>query len=372
MSAENGGVIIVGGGVVGLATAYFLGRAGVSSTIVERDSVGSHASGFALGGLSAVSGAGVEPALEAMSFDGMRIHGDLGSSLPAETGLQTGYGYKPLLSLSFDEAEAKAAKAAVERQQRHEGYTVRWLEPREAKAVEPRISADALGGVYVEGSTQVDPRQFCLALARAAEMLGATIVNGTATGLAQRSGRVTGVSIGTETLSCGQVVIASGPWSVQASDWLGARIHVGPLKGQILRLRASGPPVECSVGWSGNYATTKPDGLVWAGTTEEEAGFDETPTVEARDQIMASLDKMLPSLGDVDLVRQTACLRPVTPDRLPVLGAVPGVEGVFLATGAERKGILLGPSMGRIAADILTTGTSDIAIDAFHPGRFDA
>lgn len=372
MSTENGRVIIVGGGIVGLSTAYFLGKAGVASTIIERDSVGSHASGFALGGLSAVSGVGVEPALEAMSFDGMRIHRDLGSSLTSETGLQTGYGPKSLLSLAFDEAEATAATAAVERQQQHAGYSVRWLGSREAKALEPRISDEALGGVHVEGSTQVVPNQFALALARAAEKLGATIVHGTVTGLTQRSGRVTGVSMGAEKLSCERVVIASGPWSVEASDWLGTAIKVGPLKGQILRLRAPDPPVECSVGWNGNYATTKPDGLVWAGTTEEEVGFDETPTVEARDRIMESLNKMLPSLGNVDLVRQTACLRPVTPDRLPLIGDVPGVEGVFLATGAERNGILLGPSMGRITADILTTGASDIAIDAFDPARFGA
>ena len=72
----------------------------------------------------------------------------------------------------------------------------------------------------------------------------------------------------------------------------------------------------------------------------------------------------------MELVRQTACLRPVTPDRLPLLGHAPGVEGVFVATGAERKGILFGPSMGRITADILTTGASDIPTGAFAPGRF--
>ena len=109
---------------------------------------------------------------------------------------------------------------------------------------------------------------------------------------------------------------------------------------------------------------------MWAGTTEEEVGFDETPTVQARESITAALSRMVPSLKNAKLVRQTACLRPITPDRLPVLGPAPGVEGVFMATGAERNGILLGPSMGRVAADIIVTGTSDIAIDAFDPDRF--
>jgi glycine oxidase len=124
------------------------------------------------------------------------------------------------------------------------------------------------------------------------------------------------------------------------------------------------------VGWAGEYATTKPDGLVWAGTTEEDAGFDETTTTDARDSIMASLIKMLPAMADAQLVQQTACLRPMSDDGLLVLGPVPGWEGVYAATGGARTGIALGPAKGRIATDLVTTGGSDIPIDAFDPGRF--
>ena len=153
-------------------------------------------------------------------------------------------------------------------------------------------------------------------------------------------------------------------------SWLGLRVEVRPLKGQILRLRAPGPPFECSIGWDGNYATTKPDGLLWTGTTEEEVGFDDNPTTDARDMIMASLLKMIPSVVDAQLVQQTACLRPLAADGEPLLGRVPGWDGVYMATGTGRKGILLGPAMGRITADIITKGGSDIPIDAFDPGRF--
>ncbi len=103
-------------------------------------------------------------------------------------------------------------------------------------------------------------------------------------------------------------------------------IDVRPLKGQILRLQAPGPPVDCSVGWGHNYATTKTDGLLWAGTTEEEAGFDEESTTAARDEIGAALVKMLPAMADAQIAHQTACLRPVASDGLLVLGRVPGLE----------------------------------------------
>ena len=161
-----------------------------------------------------------------------------------------------------------------------------------------------------------------------------------------------------------------GAWSGLASVWLGVPIDVRPLKGQIIRLRAPGPPYMSSIGWNGNYATTKPDGLVWAGTTEEEAGFDETATSQARDEIMAALLKMAPGLGDARLVRQTACLRPMATDKLLVLGEVPGWEGVYVATGGGRGGILLGPAMGRTIADLVASGATDMPIDDFDPGRF--
>jgi glycine/D-amino acid oxidase-like deaminating enzyme len=154
-----------------------------------------------------------------------------------------------------------------------------------------------------------------------------------------------------EVLSCATAVLALGPWSAEASQWTGVPIDVRPLKGQIIRLRAAGPPIECSVGWGHNYATTKTDGLVWAGTTEEEAGFDEESTLAARDEIGAALLKMLPAMADAQVAQQTACLRPVASDGLLVLGGVPGIDGLYVATGGARKGILYGPAMGHAIAD---------------------
>ena len=211
-----------------------------------------------------------------------------------------------------------------------------------------------------------------LALSQAAERRGATIRHGRVTGLARRNGRVSAVTLEGGEVRCQRLVLAMGPWSGEASSWLGFPLDVRPLKGQIIRLRAPGKPFECSIGWASNYATTKGDGLLWAGTTEEEAGFDENPTADARDKITASLLKMVPSLAEARLEQHTACLRPITSDGLLSLGPAPEWEGVYVATGAGRKGILLGTAMGRIAADLVTRGSSDIPIEAFDPARFQA
>lgn len=370
MTNRGSDVVIIGGGVVGMATAYFLGKAGVKSTVVERDSVGSHASGFAYGGLSPLGGAGVPGPVFPLSTEGMRLHRELSRSLPDETGINTEYRMRPSMELAFTEREAKEAKARLSWRQQQDGYKVRWLDAKEARAVEPRVSEKAIGAVHIEGTADLEPYRFVLALAQAAEKMGATVRHGRVTGLKRAGQRVIGVALESGEIPCERVVIAMGPWSSEASSWLGISVKVRPLKGQILRLRAPGPPIRCSVTWEGDYATTKPDGLVWAGTTEEEVGFDATPTTEARNSIMASLLKMMPSLADAALVRQTACLRPLSDDRLPILGAVPDWEGVYLATGAGRQGILLGPAMGQVTADLITTGASKIPIDTLSVGRF--
>ena len=373
MTTNVSDVVIVGGGIVGIATAYFLAQAGVKSTVIERDAVGSHASGFAYGGLSPTGDSDTSGQLlpdAQVSSEGMRLHREFATSLQEETGINTEFRERPTLSLAFTEEEAQAAKSHVSALGHVEGWTARWLDSADARAIEPRISDEAVGAIYTEGGADVEPYRFVLALLGAAENMGATIRHGEVTGLKREGSRVTGVVLNNGEVSSDCVVLAAGPWTGEASSWLNVPIKVGPLKGQILRLRAPGAPFRVSIGWNGNYATTKPDGLLWTGTTEEEAGFDERPTPEARDQIMASLLKMIPSLEDAQLVQQTACLRPLADDGKLVLGAVPDWDGVYIATGTGRKGILLGPAVGRLMADLITKGATDISLEQFSPSRF--
>ena len=370
MNLSTADVVIVGGGLAGIATAYYLGKRGIKSVVVERDAVGSHASGFAYGGLGALDGVDVHGPTHTVALEGMRLHRELAATLPEETGINTEFRERPSLSLCFTDEEVEAAKADLPSRRQQKGYAVSWIDPEGLGSVESRVSPEALGALYVQGTADLEPYRLILAMTQAAESLGATVRHGAVTGLKRSGERVTAVVLDSGEISCDSVVLAMGPWSADASDWLGIPIDVRPLKGQILRLRAPGAPYRCSINWHGSYATTKPDGLVWAGTTEEEAGFDETPTTDARDRIMTDLLKMVPALADAQLVHQTACLRPLSSDRLLVLGKAPGWEGVYLATGAGRSGIILGPAMGRITADLVTTGATDIPIEAFDPGRF--
>lgn len=162
-----------------------------------------------------------------------------------------------------------------------------------------------------------------------------------------------------------------GPWTEESSSWCQAPIPLEPLKGQIIRLELAGEPLRTSLHWGGSYAASKPDGLVWAGTTEERAGFDENTATWGRDKVMGDLLRMAPSLSSAELIHQTACLRPLSQDGLPIVGKVPGWQNLFLGTGASRKGILWSTGMSHGLSDLILHETSEVpGLNFLDPGRF--
>lgn len=361
-------VVILGGGVVGCATAYYLSKLGVKCTIVERDTVAGHASGFALGGLSPLGGAGIPGPLGALSLESFRLHTELGATLREETGVDTEFQLHTAVNVAYSEEEAVGMRSRLPWQQAQKGFRVEWKGGEDILAIEPRLAPGAVGGIVTQFVGLLDPYKLALAFLQGAESRGCTMRHGVVQGMVFQGDRVAGVQINSGTIQCERVVVAMGPWSKDATPWFGVELPVEPLKGQILRLRVKGPPL-LYVSWGHSYAVSKPDDLVWLGTTEELVGFYETPTQEAQRRMIASALEALPYLMEAEVVRQTACLRPVTPDGLPILGRAPGREGVVVATGGGRKGIHLSPIMGRIAADLVTQGSTAYDITALAPGR---
>ena len=377
MTTSTSDVVIVGGGIVGAATAYYLACRGIASTIVERDRVAAHASGFSYAALGTFDEAGMDGAHFDVASEGMRLHRELADLLPAETGTQTDFRDRPQLWLAFTDeeiAEARNPTGWAKRKQQWEvedqGQRVRIVDADEARRIEPRITPSAIGAVYTEGTADVNAHRLTVALAAAAEKRGATIRTGTVADVERSGGRVTGVVLESGRIDCGSVVVAMGPWSESASDWLGVPIRMSPWKGQILRLRLPGPPIECSVAGYDHFASTKPDGLAWVGPTFEDAGIDETTTREGRDEIMAEVVKIVPSLAEGELALHTACVRPLSADRKLILGRVPGLEGAYTATGGGRLGLMMGPAMGSLTAELIATGSTSVPLDEFDPGRF--
>lgn len=364
-------VSIIGGGIAGCSTAYYLSAEGHDVTLFERDSLASHASGFALGALLPAFDGSRGDAYEEISNYSVGLHKDLAGQFSGRSG-DLNFVRKASVSLVKDEAEADLMRRTYAAYAEDYSVDIRWLALGELRHIDMRISGDVLGGLYVGEAYELDPYKLTLSLWQTAEQRGAQLVNRSVTEISVSGGRVTGVVADGQVFEADVVVSAAGPWSSQMLDGVGVSVPVTPLKGQIIRLDAPGPPIRMSLWWGENYATTKPDGLLWAGTTEEETGFDDSTTTEARDSIIGSVVEMLPYLEDADLVQQTACLRPMTPDRVPIIDAEfeSGLDGLVIVTGAGRNGIMLGPAMGQAAAALATGARSPFDVSAFSLARF--
>ena len=374
MSDQAADVVIIGGGAAGCAAAYYLATNGVKATVIEREGIASHASGFNAGGLNPLEGHGWPDPLMPMALQSFALHKELWESLPGETGIEYNGRIMSILKVALGPEDLDDLRATMEtfNNAPEPGFSAEWLEREDVLSLEPRITPEVIGGIRAVGNGALDGLEFTQALGAAAEKLGATIVSTSAVGLRLGQGKVEAVVTSDSEIPCGSVLIASGPWCRAAEQWLDIAIPVDPLKGQIIRLRPDGPGLDYELIGGGSSMYAKPDGQIWCGATEEEVGFDLSLTDEARDDILRRAVRLMPALSGAEQVLHTACLRPVTPDWLPIVGKAPGWDNVYICTGGQKKGILLGPAMGKGIAEIMSNGRTDISLVGCEPERFAA
>ena len=374
-------VVVIGAGVVGCSVAYYLAREGVNVTILERESIGSGASAHATGSLSLLGaefspGASFELA-RASDFEFQQIVPEL----EAATDIDLLYQRRPSLRLALDEEEADLIKSLMVWQQPH--VKMHWIDAQEVHSIEPRLSPSIIGAVYEDESAQLDSYRLNLALCQGAELLGANILYREVTGLVTDGTAISGVRTASGDISCSTVVVAAGTWSRAFTPWLGFPIPVRPLKGERLLLDYPGEPLPVLISSpKRGHMISRMDGLTSVGSTggrdydqkeifwgEE---FDRQPTAAARMELLQRAIDVLPDLERAELVQQLAGSRPLSPDGKPIIGPVPGREGILLATGHTTKGIHLGPITGRIITDYVCRGSTRVVSDMseFLPDRF--
>ncbi len=367
-------VVIVGGGVIGSSVAYRLASVGLSVTVVERDSLGSHASGYALGLLNPTNETG---SIESLNHQSFIMHQEMLEAVQEESGVDVQALTMPHIELALEESEIATLMEEADRIAAFPNFTCNWIQPDEIRTLDARITQEIYGGLLVEKVIAVDSYNFTLATAQAAESRGAEYVLREATGLIYDRDRVAGVMVGEDCINCGAVVLAMGPWSGAASLWVDIDIPVVPQKGEILRLEGLNPRLDFHVhGFTLGSSCSilqKADGAVWlAATVQEHTGFDVTPSLDARESLVLRGTRMMPELEWQQMLLQTACMRPVTPDGDPILGKVPDKEGLFIASGTGGQGILLAPVIGRAMADLISVGKTEIDIVQFGLERFSA
>lgn len=364
MLSKSSHVVVVGGGVFGCSIAYRLAQRGVRPTLIERDDVGSHASGKNAGKLNPIYDA--PPQLVPLALESFRLHRALAAEL-AELGCEN-YGLKPVkrIYLVFNESEKVELDKACKSFDGMAGFSTTWLEAEELHGIEPRLAPEIRAGVLVEGNMSLDSHAFTCALAEGAVRLGTTLVRANVTGLDSAGGMVTGVRTERGAFACDAVVFATGPWVAQMREWLGLELPVEPVKGEMLRMKLPGEPLryDFTHGMATLYGRGKDE--VWLGVTKERVGFDERPTEGGRHSLLEKAGRIMPAIKSAAVLEQTASLRPMTPTGMPIVGQAPGWGNVYLANGGGVKGVLLCTGIGQTICDLLLTGRTGLPVELLH------
>ena len=354
-------VVICGGGVMGASIAYFLSLRGVEVTVVERSGVACAASGKS-GGFLALDWCDVSP-LQPLARRSFALHGEL-----AET-LQGDWGYRRLETLGVlasDSRDFSSNRALC---------TPPWLGPE--TAVHGRLGTEA-------STAQVHPGDFTKAMMQEAEARGARLRLGAieSVRLGDDGKRATGVIVEGAVLEADAVVIAMGPWSVLACQWLPLPAVHG-LKGHsfVFRYQPPSKPHALFLEYEDEWGEIdspevfpRTDGTTYVCGARSHDPLPIDPdhiTIESGPSacLMRQIERFAPDLAASEIIATQACYRPVTEDGLPLIGPVSGVSGAYIATGHSVWGILNAPATGEAMAELLVDGEANLDLSAFDPAR---
>lgn len=389
-------VVVVGGGVIGCAVAYYAAKRGLGVTLVDQPKRGRATSASAGGlwplGESVGLGCGVifYKAMAGLGSLPDGVHGPgqlpkvfldfavksngmfpgLAEALREAGGLDVEFERTSLLFLMYDEGDVAFAKPLWERCPCGRDLT-EWLTPDELAKAEPAVTREVRGALRFHGDDQVNPYRLADAFRAAARSLGATVVTHTeVTGLRVDSGRVTAVETAAGLFPCGLVVNAAGAWAPAVGRMAGIEIPVTPVRGQIIGTDALPDVLSACLSTTDCYLAQKQHGEVIIGSTTEEAGYETGVTPAAMKALAAGAVRAVPFLKDVRVKRVWSGLRPGTLDELPILGPVDGLDGYLNACGHFRTGILNAPLTGLLIAEMIAGDTPSFPVESFFLARF--
>lgn len=387
-------VLVVGGGVIGLVTAWQAARRGLATAVAD-PAPGGGAAQVAAGMLAAVTELHYgEEALLALNLAAAERYPAFAAELAEASGQDIGYRRCGALSVALD-ADDRAQLRELHAFQQRLGLSAEWLGGSECRRLEPMLAPGVRGGLRVDGDHQTDPRLLTAALVTACERAGVAFHRSLAVRLRVAGGpgaagsagpagsagtdeRAAGAELADGTrISAGQTVLAAGSRSGRLAGVPEAvRPPVRPVKGQVLRLRmpGAGTPflsrtVRAVVRGSSVYLVPRESGELVVGATSEELGWDTTVTAGGVYELLRDAHELLPGLTELPLVETGAGLRPGTPDNAPLLGPT-ALPGLHLATGHYRNGVLLTPVTGDALAAVLTGGELPDVARPFAATRF--
>jgi glycine/D-amino acid oxidase-like deaminating enzyme len=358
-------VVVVGGGVVGCATAYELARAGFAVTLIERDEIGAHASGHNAGNLNPLHGTPVE--LIPFALASYRLHANIRKEL---SGLGcAGCAATPVdrIHLGYDETDRSHLAATTALFNATSGFSASWLEKNDLCKFEPRLDPGIAFAIMTTGGLAIESYDFTRSLAFGATRFGASILQATVLGIAASGAKATAVRTDHGLIACDEVIFATGPWIADTESWLGIEVAVEPAKGELLLLGMEEETPLYDFTWRSTCLYRRRRNEIWLGVTLKKGGFDCQPTASARESLLSRAAQIFPVIRRAKVLDHTAALRPMSRSNMPIAEAAEGWANVYIANGGGAKGVLLSVGIARRICDLLLDGRSDFPLS--HPAN---
>ena len=342
-------VVIVGGGVIGLLTAFNLASEQMSVTLLDRAGVGQESSWAGGGIVSPLYPWRYSPAVTALAHWSQDFYPQLAERLFAHTGIDPEVHKTGLYWLDLDD-EPRALEWAA-----REHRSLNSVDVSAVRAAVPALGEGYQRAVHMADVANVRNPRLVKSLKAALLAMPSVEIRETCEvrGFLRERERIVGVATTSGEIFGDRVVLAAGAWSGQLLETLGLTLPVQPVKGQMILYKCAMDFLSSMVLAKGRYAIPRRDGHVLIGSTLEHEGFDKTPTSVALESLKASAVELLPALAGAEPVAHWAGLRPGSPQGIPYIGPLPGHEGLWLNCGHYRNGLVLAPASCQLLTDLL-------------------
>jgi glycine oxidase len=364
-------VAVVGGGIIGAASALELARRGCRVTLFERAAPGGEASSAAAGILAPLGNAPDPGPFHRLAIESWRLYPGVVAELRSLTGVDVEHMTTGTLYPLAGPREIDAARARLAWPLAGE-FGISLIEGGDLHALEPALAKDLSAALMVRGDHWINNQRLVTAYALAAAARGVTVCTGTEVSrLLVEDGRARGVvTMDGESVRADAVLLAAGAWSGRLAASAGLELPVGPVRGQMLAVSNVPSLLSHAIHRDDIYLVPRPSGELLIGATVERVGFERAVTPDGLGSLIASALALVPGLGGRPITRSWSGFRPWASDGQPVLGPVPGIEGLFVATGHYRNGILLAPVTATVMSRCIIDGETPDSITPFLPARF--
>ncbi|MBC2655826.1 glycine oxidase ThiO [Pseudomonas sp. MSSRFD41] len=363
--AKQQQVLVIGGGVIGLLTAYNLASKGQQVRLLERSDLGRESSWAGGGIVSPLYPWRYSPAVTALAHWSQDFYPQLARQLFSDTGIDPEVHTTGLYWLDLED-QALALEWA-----RREGRPLSQVDISAVHDAVPVLGSGYQQAIYMANVANVRNPRLVKSLKAALQALPNVHIDEQCqvTGFIRDGQRVVGVHSALGELRADQVVLCAGAWSGELLSSLGLALPVEPVKGQMILYKCAADFLSCMVLAKGRYAIPRRDGHILVGSTLEHEGFDKTPTASALDSLKASAVELIPALADAEVVGHWAGLRPGSPEGIPYIGQVPGFDGLWLNCGHYRNGLVLAPASCQLFCDLLLGNQPIVDPQPYAPAR---